>query len=196
MAGRNARGVRRVVSPHLRLSRGEPAADRRRGRGGSGRHRCRRDPCDCPRTRRRCGVANRSRDVARRRLAARSTASSRRGPARHDIDRARPHRRGRLNELHRAGMVGLARRRRQSRAAAGRGEGTRPGGRNTRSNPSRSDERTLHACRRADGRRAPADGQLGKHQGAPRLFLRDLRRAGSAGCERTPHAGAPGLDGR
>ena len=60
----------------------------------------------------------------------------------------------------------------------------------------RSVQQPVHGDRRADGRDARQHRLLGQHQGAARLFLRDLRRRRQPDRQRAAHAGAPGLDGR
>ena len=64
------------------------------------------------------------------------------------------------------------------------------------SSTARGVQRHLHARRRADGRGAAPDRELGQHQGTSRFLVRDLRRADRARRERAAHACAPGLDGR
>ena len=64
------------------------------------------------------------------------------------------------------------------------------------SDASRSLQRSLHARRRADGRRAAADRALGEHQGATRFLVRAVRRGRRARRECAAHARPPRVDGR
>ena len=66
----------------------------------------------------------------------------------------------------------------------------------TRSDAARGVQRVVHARRGADGCRAATHGEFGQHQGAARLFVRDLRCRGEPRGQCATHAGAPGVDGR
>ncbi len=90
-----------------------------------------------------------------------------------DADRARPPR-----TRPRRGCVADARDRHDGRPGAARGV-----------------QQPVHGDRRADGRDARQHRLLGEHQGAARLFLRDLRRRRQPHRQRAAHAGSLGLDG-
>ncbi len=60
----------------------------------------------------------------------------------------------------------------------------------------RSVQQPVHGDRRADGRHARQHVVFGQHQGAPRFFVRAVRRRRQPDRQRAAHAGASRLDGR